>query len=163
MCALVLSNRRLRLRSKDSIDAELGKWEAGRDERLLNFRHRRSLVAEAEELLVIEAGLEHGVAGESQGLKVVAVTDSALELRRARASVQSFDSIFQRSRHYLRHAFRFLLVSVVGLADLPPLALFLLALRTHPLNGDTTVAASCCTTCVNSCASNSRPPRVPGS
>jgi len=124
----------LRLRSKDSIDAEPGKRNAGIDERLLNFRHRGPLAPEAEELLVVEARLEHGVAGESRRLKVVAVTDSALELRRARAMVQSFDSILQRSRHDLRHAIRFPLESVVGLADLPSLALLVLALRTPPLN-----------------------------
>jgi hypothetical protein len=134
MCALVLSNRRLRLRSKDPIDAELGKWKAGIDERLLNLRHRRPLAAEAKELLVVETRLEHGISGESRRLKVVAVTDSALELRCARAVAQSFHSILQRSGHCLRHAIRFLLVAVVELADLPSPALLVLALRAHPLN-----------------------------
>jgi len=80
MCALVTSKRGLGLRFKNSIGAEPGQWKSSIDECLLDFHYGRPSASESQELLIIEASLKYRVAGESWRLKVVTVTDSALDL-----------------------------------------------------------------------------------
>jgi hypothetical protein len=81
MRPLVVSNCRLRLGLEDAVDSKDRQGEARINERLLNLLDRRTSAPKLQEPLVVETGLEHGIAGETRRTEVVAIAKRALEAR----------------------------------------------------------------------------------
>jgi hypothetical protein len=79
MGSLVRSDCTQRLGPENAINSKRGKRESRIHESLLNLGDRTLLVPESEQALVIEASLQHRVTGETRRLKVVTVTNCALE------------------------------------------------------------------------------------
>lgn len=86
MRSLEVSHRGSGLGLKDAIDSKHRQRKASINEGLLNLLNCRPSTSKLQKALVVEASLKHRVTGEARRLKVVTVTNCALELRCCHAS-----------------------------------------------------------------------------
>jgi hypothetical protein len=86
MRSLKVSYRGLRLGTKNPINSEHRQRKAGINKSLLNFLDRRSSASKLQKALVVEASLKYNISCETWRLKVVPITNCALEVPCCHAS-----------------------------------------------------------------------------
>jgi hypothetical protein len=84
--SLKVSHRALGLGFKDPVDPEQRQRKTSVNERLLDLFHCGTSAAKAQEAPVVEAILQHRIAGEARRLKIVPVPNHPLELGRCHTS-----------------------------------------------------------------------------